>query len=174
MNTGPLPLCRFAWAALLLLLGSGNAVASSTIYVADIDQNRGGSFWLREDGVDTQAYFAGVIYVALSANGKQFQRDSLCVDLFTDIDLHGTYDSTVLRPDQVTGHGDLQRVSWLIDNALLPTQNNTYPSQIDPADWVNTQVEGEAIQYAIWVPLRPGTGGARDGRGGGGWTSERH
>src|SRR5947209_1425264 len=105
------------------ILAVGTAAANS-IVVTDVDWNRGASIWIQEDGTPTSAYFAGVIDIAVNA-GQTYYRDSLCVDLFTDINIGGTYGTTILRPDQVTGK-NLDRVSWLIDNALLPTQDNTY------------------------------------------------
>ena len=85
----------------------------------------------------------------MNTGGEVFNRDSLCVDLFTDIQAGVTYVTSILRPDQVTGK-NMQRVSWLVDNALLPTQDNDYISLLDPANWVHNAAQGAGIQLAIW------------------------
>ena len=132
--------------SVLLLCGIASA---DTIIASGVDWSRGGSIAINENGSDINAYFAGVIYIQVSTGGQLFNRDSLCVDLFTDIYLGVTYDTTLLRPDQVPGK-NLARVSWLVDNALLPTQDNSYGSALDPADWVRTSAQGAGIQLAIW------------------------
>jgi hypothetical protein len=49
------------------------------------------------------------------------------------------------------GGGALDRVSWLLDNALMPGQNGgTTPSALPKADWVTTAPEGAGLQLAIW------------------------
>ena len=136
--------------AALLLLG-GNAFADAyTVKPTGVDWNRGKSIWMREDGSDVQAYFAGVIFISLfDPAGNHWDRDTLCVDLFTDINLDVTYGTTVLDPYAVSGK-NLSRVSWLVDNALFPVQNNSSSSVLPSSDWVTTSAQGAAIQLAIW------------------------
>jgi hypothetical protein len=133
---------------------AGAALANSTILATGVDSSRGGSFWIREDGADINAFFGGVIFITLTENGLQFNRDTLCVDLFTDINLGQTYNTDVLRPDQVPGK-NLPRVSWLVDNALLPTEGS-YSSLLPQDQWVRTAVQGIAIQLAIWDIVHDG------------------
>ena len=123
--------------------------SADTITATGVDWNRGGSVWINEDGTDVYAYFAGVINIAVTSQGKTFNRDSLCVDLFTDIFLGVTYGTTLLRPSNVPSK-NLERISWLVDNALLPTQGPVYDSLLDPSYWVTTAAQGEGIQLAIW------------------------
>jgi len=131
------------------LLFAGMAFASTILTPTGVDWSRGASIWMNENGSDIQAYFAGVIYISLQENGLQYDRDTLCVDLFTDIVLGVTYDTTVLHPSQVSGK-NLDRVSWLVDNALLPTQNSHYLSDLPKTDWVFSAAQGAGIQLAIW------------------------
>src|SRR5450432_1157669 len=99
-------------AGLTLLCGMSSA---ASIVVTGIDYNRGGSIEMNADGQDIQAYFAGVIFISLTTpDGTVYNRDSVCVDLFTDIFIGNTYGSTVLTPDDVPGK-NLPRVSWLLD-----------------------------------------------------------
>ena len=110
----------------------GPALANTIIMPTGVDWSRGEGLWIREDGVDTNAYFGGVIFLSISDGVQQWSRDSLCVDLFTDIYLGQQYGTTILTPSEVPGK-NLQRVSWLVDNALLPTQvsatSSALPSQ---------------------------------------------
>jgi hypothetical protein len=101
-----------------LLAACGLASANSIIVPTGVDPNRGGSIWRSEDGEDTRASFAGVIFISLTENGHQYARDTLCVDLFTDIYLGVSYNTTVLRPRQAPGKS-LTRVSGLVDNAAI-------------------------------------------------------
>jgi hypothetical protein len=101
---------------------------------------------------------AGIIFITLNDNGIQFFRDTLCVDLFTDISIGPTYGTILLRPDQVPG-ANLLRVSWLIDNAVLPVEMLGIPSQIPQANWVDTANEGAGMQLAIWDIVHDGGDG---------------
>lgn len=136
-------------AGLLLLCGLASA---TTIVPTGVDWNRGGSIWIDESGQNTQAYFAGVIFITLTQDGAQYNRETLCVDLFTDIVSGQTYGTTLLTPDEVAGK-NLPRVSWLIDNALLPTEgpsDPSSPSDLPQADWVLSSPQGAGLQLAIW------------------------
>lgn len=147
----------------VLLLLSGTAFANAIIIPTGVDWSRGGSVWIREDGNDVNAYFAGVIMITLIEGGLRYDRDTLCVDLFTDIYLGRSYDSNVLRPNQVPGK-NLPRVSWLVDNALLPTQGPVYTSQLPASDWIYTPAQGAAVQLAIWDIVHDGGDGFSAGR----------
>jgi hypothetical protein len=120
----------------------------NTILVSDVDRSRGESIVINENGADVSEYFAGVILLTVSDNTRQYFRDSLCVDLFTNIYIGSLYNTTVLTPSEVPGK-NLSRVSWLIDNALLPTQGS-YISLLPQADWVKSVPQGAGIQLAIW------------------------
>ena len=135
-------------AGVVLLSGCASA---TTIIATGVDNNRGGSLWMNENGTDTQAMFAGVILIAVRQNNVTYNRDALCVDLFTNINLNQTYNTTILSPSDVSGK-NLQRVSWLVDNALLPANGFKpgYPSSLPSSDWVLTAAQGEGIQLAIW------------------------
>jgi hypothetical protein len=119
-----------------LLTIAGRVAAANTIIMATgVDWGRGGSMWLKEDSQDVQAYFAGVIFISLTQGGHVYNRDTLCVDLFTDIFLGQQYDSSVWRPSDIANK-HLDRVSWLVEEALLPAQNSTYGSELAQSDWV--------------------------------------
>jgi len=146
----------------LLLLACGLA-SGSTIVVTGVDWTRGESIWINEDGTDVSAYFAGVIDITVNDTDGSYTRDSLCVDLFTDIYLYQQYDTNVLGPGDVAGK-NLPRVSWLIDNALLPSQNSSYTSALPTTDWVSTPDQGAGIQLAIWDIVHDGGDGFSGGR----------
>jgi hypothetical protein len=128
---------------------------ADSIVVNGVDTNRGmgsangNDLWIFENGTTNEnAYFAGVIVITVSnAGGTPYLRDSLCVDLFTGIGVGGSYTTTVLHPDQVSGK-HLGRVSWLVDNVL--------PSVAGPA-------QGAGLQLAIWDIVHDGGDGFSTG-----------
>ena len=158
---------RHIRAALLLAaaLATSQGARASTITATGVDSSRGQyGVWINADGVDENTYFAGVIFIRLSDGTSLFDRDTLCVDLFTDIMLGQTYGTTVVRPSDVP-NSDLERVSALVDNALLPTQNgNAYGSLMPQADWVTTAAQGAGIQLAVWDIVHDGGDGFASGR----------
>jgi hypothetical protein len=98
----------------------------------------GENIWIGEDNtgtvVDTQA-FAGIIDITLDGT---YNRTTMCVQLFVDIDEGTTYNTTVLLPSQVTVTppptvASLEQVAWLLDNETPTT---------------NAQAAG--LQLAIW------------------------
>ena len=118
--------------------------AADTIIVTGVDGSRGQSVWIGENGTDQNAFFAGVILIQLTdAEGNQFNRDTLCVQLFTDIYLDRVYGTSVVTPDEMGG-GNFDRVSWLLDNRL--------PS-------VTTPAQGAGLQLAIWDIMEDGGDG---------------
>ena len=154
---------RFAVLAAAALSAAAWPVRASAIVVTGVDWNRGESIWVGADGADRQTYFAGVVLISVSDAGRKFARDSLCVDLFTFIYIGNTYGTTVLHPDQVSGK-NLERVSWLIDNALLPAQNSAYTSALPTTDWIGSIVQGAGVQLAIWDLVHDGGDGFSAGR----------
>jgi hypothetical protein len=146
-----------------ILFLAATLASATTIVPTGVDNSRGASVWIKEDGADTQAYFAGVIFISLYDDGQQYDRDTLCVDLFTDIFLGVTYNSVVLSPSEVPGK-NLPRVSWLVDNALLPTQDSSYISELPSFDWVASPAQGAGIQLAIWDIVHDGGDGFLAGR----------
>jgi hypothetical protein len=148
---------------LLGLLLMTAAASASTIVATGVDASRGGGIWIREDGVDVSAYFAGVIFIRLTEDGVNYDRDTLCVDLFTDIYLSQTYETHVLHPNNVPGK-HLERVSWLVDNALLPTQEPSFASLLPVTDWVTSWQQGAGLQLAVWDIVHDGGDGFSSGR----------
>ena len=144
--------------ASMLLCG---IAAADTIVATGIDTSRGEyNVWINENGTDTDAYFAGVIKITLTdSEGDQFNRDTLCVQLFTDILLNQTYGTSVVTPNEMGG-GSLDQGSWLLDNALLPGQNGgATPSALPQADWVTSPAQGAGLQLAIWDLVENGGDG---------------
>jgi hypothetical protein len=137
-------------------------LSAATIVVNDVDRGRGESIWIVEDGQKVDAYFAGVILISLNSAGKTVDRDTLCVDLFTDIYITQTYGTTVLHPYEVSGK-NLERVSWLVDNALLPTESS-YASALPQDHWVTSPALGAGIQLAIWDIVHDNGDGLTSGR----------
>ncbi len=145
-----------------LVLACLPSLANPIIVPTGVDSTRGGSVWIKENGTDVNAYFAGVIFISLTQNGTVYHRDTLCVDLFTDINLGVTYDTTVLSPAAVPGKNML-RVSWLVDNALLPTERAGEVSNLAESDWVRTVAQGIGIQLAVWDIVHDGGDGFNSG-----------
>lgn len=148
-----------------LLICAALACADTVITPTGIDTTRGESMWLLEDGSAVDAYFVGVILISLTQNGQTYNRDTICVDLFTNINLNTQYDTQLLTPSQVSGI-DLQRVAWLVNNALLPGQGN-FTSQLPKSDWVTTAAQGAGLQLAIWDMVTDGDAATSGGGTGG-------
>jgi len=146
---------------LLLLLATCGLCSGATIVVTGVDWGRGESIWINGNGSDFQAYFAGVIEISVTDLDGTFARDSLCVDLFTDIYIDQPYYTVVLSPSDVPGK-DLGRVSWLVDNALLPTQSS-FTSALPQSDLVTSVAQGAGIQLAIWDIVHDGGDGFSSG-----------
>jgi hypothetical protein len=134
----------------LLLLGGNMFADTYTIDPTGVDSTRGESIWMNENGNNVKQYFAGVVFITLTDTDthQQWNRDTLCVDLFTDIYIGQTYGTTLLDPYEISSN-NLTRVSWLVDNALLPTQSS-YLSVLPSSDWVTNSAQGAGIQLAIW------------------------
>jgi hypothetical protein len=148
-------------AALLLL--AGTAAASPILVPTGVDNSRGMNLSLSEDG-HVNNYFAGVVYISVTQNGQQSDRDALCADLFTDIHIDGQYFTQILSPGQVSGR-DLARVSWLVENALAPMQlTRPAGSALDPSDWIASKAQGAGAQLAIWDIVHDGGDGFSAGR----------
>jgi hypothetical protein len=136
-----------------LLLGCGVASAS-TIKVSGVDETRGAKdMVISENGGDVQLYFAGVISIEVTEGGKTFTRDSLCVDLFTDIIVGQPYTTNLLQPIMVPSK-NLTRVSWLVEN-YFPTAPGS--------DSATLIAQGEGIQLAIWDIVHDGGDGLTTG-----------
>jgi hypothetical protein len=164
--------------ALVLAASAGFALADTlaSLTLTQVDTTQGGSLWMNEDGVSTSVYFAGVIDLALTYGGQTYNRESLCVDLFTDINIGGTYYTDITIPQGVPPKDpekDLPSVSWLIDEAMLPIlYPGKYASALPSQYWISpsnttagTAVQrGEAIQLAVWDMTVDGGDGMSKGR----------
>lgn len=143
----------------VLFLLSGLAFASTipTIDVTGVDNNLGlYGITIDQNGNDLWIYFAGVINITLtSPDGQQYNRDTMCVDLYTDIYLGATYDTSVLTPSDIPGR-NLDQVAWLLDNALVPAQDTGVLSALPSSDWAQTPVQGAGLQVALWDLTTPG------------------
>ena len=141
--------------------------AADTIVATGVNPNAGEyNVWINENGTDTETYFAGVINIQLTdSDNNQFNRDTMCVQLFTDIYIGQTYGTGVVTPDE-EGGGGLEQASWLLDNALMPGQNGgSTPSSLPSTDWVTTPAQGAGLQLAIWDLVENGGNGFSKGQG---------
>jgi|SRR5271157_147633 len=142
---------------LALCVFSGFALADGiTIDATGVDPNRSiWGVWIDEDGVPTDAV-AGVINITLTEGSNVYYRDTLCVDLFTDIYLNQTYNDQIYIPSAIKATWDtgqnLEEVSWLLDNTLLPPVGSYHGVLTGNylADLVTTPAQGAGLQIAIW------------------------
>jgi hypothetical protein len=150
------------WMAAAILTAC-QAAGAATIIVTATDPSRGDShLWINANGNDMQVY-AGVLFIRYDDGTQSYNGDALCVDLFVDIGIGGTYGSGIALPDEVPGR-NLDRVSWLVDNALLPPQSGSgYQSALPPADWVTDPSQGAGLQLAIWDIVHDGGDGFDSG-----------
>ena len=137
--------------------GLASASTIPTIDATGVNSNLGlYGITIDQNGNDLWVYFAGVINLTLtSTDGQQFNRDTMCVDLYTDIYLGATYDTDVLTPADVPGR-NLEQVAWLLDNALVPTQETGILSALPSSDWAKTPVQAAGLQVALWDLTTPG------------------
>jgi hypothetical protein len=146
-----------------LLLLSGSAAATTTLVATGVDNSLGMNIWV-DAGGQNEDVFAGVVFIALSQNGQQYNRETLCADLFTNIYLDKSYATQVLSPDQVAGK-NLPRVAWLVDNAFLPMQlTPSTQSALPSSDWVTTPAQGAGLQLALWDIADDGSNGFSTGK----------
>jgi hypothetical protein len=170
---------RFGRLLLALCAFAGFALADGipTIDATGVNGNQGGGLWMNENGAPVDQQFAGVIDIKLTQNGQDTYRETLCVDLFTDIYIGRTYDTWVVLPSQVPTSDpekELWAVSWLIDNALLPDlyPQGNFTSSLLPQYLISSSdtsagsgaQRGEAIQFAIWDMTVDGGDGFSDGK----------
>jgi len=160
---------RFLRASRLLLalfVFAGLAVADGIIATGQ-DFSRGESLMLslndpsaHPGGTPTLTYvqFAGVVPISVIEGSNTYARDTMCVDLFTDIQIGVEYNTVVLGPWMVPNR-HLEQVSWLIDNALLPAQRQGVSSALPGSDWVTTPAQGAGLQLAIWDLTEDGGNG---------------
>jgi hypothetical protein len=144
---------------LALFAFSGLALADAliTIEPTGADPNLSMSGIALDENGNVQSVIAGVIDITLTQDGNVYDRDTLCVDLFTDIYLGQTYGSVILTPSSVQPTWDtgqnLEEVSWLLDNVLPPPNSAPYSGVLTPADQadlVTTPAQGAGLQFAIW------------------------
>jgi len=136
------------------ILASGIA-AADTIDATGVDGSLGQyNVWIDQQGTNVNTYFAGVIDIQLTNSEDTVDRETMCVDLFTDIYLGETYNTTVYTPSQITSPATaaarLEWVGWLEDNALLPVLVPGDPSTLSSNDWAATGAQAAGLQLAIW------------------------
>jgi hypothetical protein len=136
-----------------LLLVSGLASAATITLANSMYSNLWEDIWMREHGTTNVQQLAGVISLTLNNNGTQTTLYALCVQLFVTISEGGTYNTTIYTPANTPGEptAQLERVAWLVENALLPVVYSSITStQIPQADWANTAAAAAGLQLAIW------------------------
>jgi len=145
---------------MMLFVGCGLAW-SDTIDAYTVDGSMGENIWLYMPAAGTngagalqvqQTYFTGVIDIVLNSNNQLYYRNTLCVDLFTDIYIGQTYFTHVGAPawveTQFPKYGNsLTETGWLIDNELPAVEaavgNPTAPHG-------GSAAMGAGLQLAIW------------------------
>jgi hypothetical protein len=108
---------------------------ADTILVSGVDSSLGlqQSLYIDENGTPTQIYWAGGINITVDG----YNRVVFCVELFTDIYLNTSYNTTMDYPDTA----NLERVAWLLqyESPSAPTYTGT-----------TLQTQGAGLQLAIW------------------------
>ena len=123
------------------ILASGIA-AADTIVVTGVGMGDS-NFYLKENGTNTNVSFAGIINITLTQTGVSgnFNRTTMCVQLFVDISENITYNTTVYQPaafNAPTGP-ELEQIAWLLDNET-PTTND----------------QAAGLQLALWKIAQDG------------------
>jgi hypothetical protein len=162
-------LSRRAFGVLAVAILTSGIATADTI-VASVDPTLGEyGVWISINGVDTDLYFAGGLDIQLTNSNGTVTRETMCVDLFTDIYVGEAYGTSVDLPSQVVPPQNaalLERVAWLEDNALLPALTPGAPSVLPSSDWVeapNAPAMGAGMQLAIWDIVVDGGDGFSQG-----------
>jgi hypothetical protein len=124
-----------------LLCGASYA---NSIILTSVDAPLGQqqTLWINEQGTNTLLYWAGGINASVDGHARVLW----CVELFVDINLNTTYNTTVDWADTPS----LKRVGWLMHNVV---------------SGVTTQTQGAALQLAIWDIIEDGGDGLNPGAG---------
>ncbi|HTP30667.1 MAG TPA: hypothetical protein VMJ75_00745 [Candidatus Acidoferrales bacterium] len=115
---------------LTALVVCSGSLCADTIIVTGLDTPLGeqSTLWINEKGTNTQLYWAGGINAKVD---NTYTRTMWCVQLFVDISVNTTYNTTIDWADTP----QLERVAWMIQNI---------------APGLTTQTQGAAFQLAIW------------------------
>jgi hypothetical protein len=88
------------FAAAILTCG---IAAADTIIAGGVDATRGEyNLWIKQDGTNSNTYFANAIEIELSSSNGTMNRGALSVDLFTDISLNTANQTEVSVASQVS------------------------------------------------------------------------
>lgn len=129
--------------SLAFAFGAGAGAAhAATIQVYDMNWSKAMSLYIMADGVEENAW-AGAIRIRLD---NTYNREAFCVDLFTNIYLNQTYNTTLWHADFIING---PRAAWLM--------NEVYPTISSPA-------QGAALQIAIWDIIHDSGDGLAAGR----------
>lgn len=152
---------------LMMLCAGCGVVSADTINAYTVDGSMGENIWLYmpSGGANgpmavQQTYFTGVIDIVLGANRQKYYRNTLCVDLFTDILIGKTYFTNVEAPEfaekEFPKYGNsLTETAWLIDTEL-PVVEAAVGNPT--ADHGGSAAMGAGLQLAIWKLTVDGSG----------------
>jgi hypothetical protein len=132
-------MCLFAVAILASGIATADTIEVTGVGTGDGTEN-GNDLYIDENGTNTEIYFAGNIDISVTDSAGTFPRSSMCVELFTDIDLNSTYNTTVYVPSAFnppTGP-ELKQIAYLLDT-YDPVTGNTL-----------TDDQAAGLQLAIW------------------------
>ncbi len=120
-------------------LGTGDGTYNGNDLYIDEENMTNGTF--NGTFTNTEVYFAGNITISVTnSQGKAFPRSSMCVELYTDISMNTTYNTTVYVPSAFnppTGP-ELEEIAWLLDT-YDPLTGNTLSDD-----------QAAGLQLAIW------------------------
>jgi len=121
----------------LAILASGIA-AADTIEVTGVGTGDS-NFYLKENGTNTQVDFAGIIDIQLTQTGSStdYDRTTMCVQLFVDINENVVYNTTVFSPTAFSPPtlGQLEQIAWLLDNEEAGATTNDEAAGLQLAIW---------------------------------------
>jgi len=117
---------------------------ANSIIVNSVDTPLGlqNTLYINENGSNTQLFWVGGINATIDGHARVVW----CAQLFVDINLNTTYNSTVDFADTA----QLQRVGWMMKNLV---------------QGVTTQLQGAAFQLAIWDIIEDNGDGFNAGAG---------
>ena len=125
---------------IVVALGTGDGSSNHNDLYIDEENMTNGQF--NGTFTNTDVYFAGNLTIQLTETGSPtiYTRKTMCVQLYTDINVGTTYDTTVYQPAAFSPPigTELKQIAYLLDT-FDPIANNTL---------TNDQAAG--LQLAIW------------------------
>ncbi len=126
------------------------SAAAETIRIYGVDGGLGEyDLVINQNGKDATTYFAGVLEIAVEGNGAQYLREAVSLGIVHGSIIGSAFSGAIYMPSQIS-QASVQRISWLIDNALAPELNPGAPTALANKNWAKNKPQAAGLQLAVW------------------------